>query len=169
MNPYNKKLLFYSIAGIIFVSILGTLSHFFYEWSDSNKLIGLFSPVNESVWEHIKLFIFPMLLYSVFMVIKLKSEYTCVKSALFLATIWGCLLIPVLYYTYTGAIGYHIAAVDIAIFFISTILAFKLAYQATLSCKAYVYEPLLRIIIIILVLFFILFTYNPPNIPLFRG
>lgn len=169
MNTKNRKLSFYTIAGILFVSILGTLSHFFYEWSDSNKIIGLFSPVNESVWEHIKLFIFPMILYSVFMVTNLKSEYPCVKSALFLGTLWGCLLIPTLYYTYTGAIGYHIAVIDIAIFFLSTILAFWFAYRATLSCQALLYEPLLRIFNIILVLFFILFTYNPPGFPLFRG
>lgn len=169
MKSINKRLLFYTITGFFFVSILGALSHFFYEWSDSNKLIGFFSPVNESVWEHMKLFIFPMILYSFFMASKLKSEYPCVQSALLLGTAWGCLLIPVFYYTYTGAVGYHVAAIDIAIFFISTVLTFRLAYKTTISCKVFLYEPLIRIIIIILVLFFILFTYNPPNIPLFKG
>ena len=48
----------YTLAGTIFVLVLGTLSHFFYEWSNDNPLIGLFSPINESVWEHMKLLSF---------------------------------------------------------------------------------------------------------------
>lgn len=33
------------------VSIL----HFTYEWSGNSKIVGYFSPVNESLWEHLKL------------------------------------------------------------------------------------------------------------------
>ncbi len=56
---YNKFVLF----GIIFTFILGTLLHFVYEWSGSNVIVGIFSPVNESVWEHLKLLYFPMSLW----------------------------------------------------------------------------------------------------------
>ena len=61
------------IIGTIFVLILGTLSHFFYEWSNDNQIIGLFSPVNESVWEHMKLVFFPMLFYSIIAFQSLKN------------------------------------------------------------------------------------------------
>ena len=37
-----------TIAGILCVSILGTLLHFTYRWSGRNPLIGLIAPVNES-------------------------------------------------------------------------------------------------------------------------
>ena len=47
-----------TIAGILCVSILGTLLHFTYRWSGRNPLIGLIAPVNESVWEHMKLLFF---------------------------------------------------------------------------------------------------------------
>lgn len=165
----NKKLLFYTILGLLFVSILGTLSHFLYEWSGNNKIVGLFSPVNESIWEHIKLFIFPMLIYSFFMSRKLKPEFPCINSALLLGTIVGCLLIPILYYTYTGVIGYDLAAIDIAIFYISVFLAFITLYRFALSCRVMLYEPLFKILIIILVLLILLYTYNPPSFPLFKG
>lgn len=45
-----------------FISILGVLLHFTYEWSNDNPAVGLFSAVNESTWEHLKLIFFPMLL-----------------------------------------------------------------------------------------------------------
>ena len=46
----------------IFISVLGVLLHFTYEWSGDNAVVGLFSAVNESTWEHLKLLFFPFLL-----------------------------------------------------------------------------------------------------------
>lgn len=40
--------------------ILGVVLHFTFEWSNNNILVGTFSPVNESIWEHLKLLFFPM-------------------------------------------------------------------------------------------------------------
>lgn len=56
----------YLAAGFLFTSVLGTLSHFFYDWSGRNPLAALISPVNESIWEHMKLLFFPSLLWSLF-------------------------------------------------------------------------------------------------------
>ena len=41
------------VIGIIFISLIGTLLHFMYEWSGHNKVVSLFAAVNESTWEHI--------------------------------------------------------------------------------------------------------------------
>lgn len=70
-----KKLKLATVIGIIFVLITGSLAHFVYEWSGNNALAGLFTPVNESVWEHMKLVFFPMLLYSVWMISRFRKEY----------------------------------------------------------------------------------------------
>ena len=58
-------------AGILFTLIIGTLLHFTYEWSGENPFVALYSPVNESVWEHLKLLFFPVLLYTFFEIIVL--------------------------------------------------------------------------------------------------
>ena len=49
----------------IFISVLGVLLHFTYEWSGDNAVVGLFSAVNESTWEHLKLLFFPFLLLTI--------------------------------------------------------------------------------------------------------
>lgn len=49
----------------IFISVLGVLLHFTYEWSGDNVVVGLFSAVNESTWEHLKLLFFPFLLLTI--------------------------------------------------------------------------------------------------------
>ena len=43
------------VIAIIFISVIGTLLHFMYEWSGHNKVVSLFAAVNESTWEHIKI------------------------------------------------------------------------------------------------------------------
>ena len=62
-NKRNKRLYISTIIGTIFVSAAGTLLHFVYGWTGNHFIVGLFAPVNESTWEHMKLLYFPMLLY----------------------------------------------------------------------------------------------------------
>ena len=54
------------IVGIIVICIIGTLLHFTYEWSHHKKIVALFSAVNESTWEHIKIAMTPTILWSIF-------------------------------------------------------------------------------------------------------
>lgn len=162
-----KKLKMYIIAGIIFVSVLGTLFHFVYEWSGNNVLVGLFTPINESIWEHTKLLFFPMLIYSFYINKKIGKEYPCLNSAMMLGTISGVALIIVIFYTYTGILGFHTAFADISIFYISAILAFYITYKLALSCKVDKYSKLLKLLQILIICLYIIFTFFPPNIPLF--
>ena len=40
-----KHLKRYTIIGIIFVLITGTLAHFLYDWTGNNDIVGLFTPI----------------------------------------------------------------------------------------------------------------------------
>ena len=164
-----KQLKAYTIIGIIFTIILGSLSHFFYEWSNNNFFVGLFAPINESTWEHMKLLFFPMLLYSMVMIPKLKENYPCIHPSYWTGILIGTLLIPVLFYTYTGILGYHIMTLDIGIFLLSVIIAFYSIYKLSLNCKAENCILLLFTLVCILAICFIVFTYSPPGIPLFSN
>ncbi len=164
-NVTMNKLKLYSIIGIIFVIITGTISHFVYEWSGNNMIVGFVTPVNESTWEHMKLLFFPMLLYSVFMNRKLKQDYPCVTTALYFGILLGTFLIPVLFYTYSGILGRNIAVLDISTFIVSVLLAFIAVYKLTLSCKLEKYK--LDLFIWIVAICFFVFTYFPLNIGIF--
>ena len=54
-NFKKITLLKFTILGIVFTVITGTLLHFVYDLSNENPVVGLFAPINESVWEHLKL------------------------------------------------------------------------------------------------------------------
>ena len=49
-----------NILGFVFVSIIGTVNHFVFEWSNENVITGIFTPINESSWEHLKLIFFSL-------------------------------------------------------------------------------------------------------------
>ena len=164
-----KQLKHYTINGILFVLISGSLAHFFYEWSGHNPIVGLFTPVNESIWEHMKLLFFPMLAYSFFMVFKLKADYPCIRSALCFGILAGTLCIPILFYTYTALLGKDIFILDIVIFIFSIIIAFCLACQLAMSCKSAPYSFLSGLLVCFLLICFLIFTYHPPTAALFQA
>lgn len=163
MNPLK----FYTITGAIFVLVLGTLSHFFFQWSNNNIIVGLFSAVNESTWEHMKLIFFPMLLYSVFAIPKLKDNYPCITSAFLSGTLTGTFLIPVIFYTYTGILGYHLLVLDILTFVLSLIAAFYLVFHLSVSCRMNSCVHFLYILVYFMIISFAVFSFFPPNIGLF--
>ena len=55
--------MFFKIISIIMISIIGTLSHFLYKLSGNNKVIGIFTSVNESTGDHIKIALTPTILW----------------------------------------------------------------------------------------------------------
>lgn len=162
-----KSLKRHTVLGFFFVLLAGTLAHFLYDLSSNNYLVGLFTPVNESIWEHMKLLFFPMLLYSLFMACRLKGKNPCIISSLCLGMLTGTTLIPVLFYAYTSLLGRDFFILDIGIFILSTLTAFLLSYRLTLSCRADPYTTLLCIMVCILFLCFLFFTFHPPDLAIF--
>ena len=60
---YNEvKFMFkkYELVGFFFTSILGCLLHFVYEWTGENIIAAIFSATDESTFQHLKLFFFPL-------------------------------------------------------------------------------------------------------------
>lgn len=157
----------YLIIGTIFVIILGTLSHFFYDWSNNNFVVGFFSPVNESTWEHMKLVFLPMLLFSLIANYRLKSIYPCITSSLLFGILLGTSLIPIFFYTYTGILGYNVLVLDLITFILAVICSFSSVYRLTLSCRMQNHTTILFIAVCVVFVCFILFTVYPPSIALF--
>src|SRR5690625_7821014 len=45
---------------IIPLGIVGSLLHFLFDWTGHNRVVAIFSAVNESYWEHIKIAVWPV-------------------------------------------------------------------------------------------------------------
>lgn len=157
----------YFIGGILFTAILGTLSHFFYDWTGQGALIGLVCPVNESTWEHMKLVFFPMLLWTLLVSPRLSGEYPAISGALLLGNVLGTLSIPVFFYTYTGILGKDVFFLDIAVFLAAVLTAFLFAWKKKDSRGTLQYQALIWFLTGIFVVLFFVFTFYPPKIGLF--
>lgn len=67
------NLLFYISSFFIF--ILSFLNHYMYELTNYNSFVGLFAPVNESIFQHIKMIFYPILFYYVFICFLFLKKY----------------------------------------------------------------------------------------------
>ena len=166
----KKKIIRFQIFSVIFTWILGTILHFLYEWSGDNKIIASFSAVNESTWEHLKLVFFPMLITTIvgFLVIgKDNKKFWCAKT---IGIILAMSFIIVFFYTYTGIIGTNFAILDIGSFFVAVILGEYVAYKIMTNdeYKQKCNKRIAVIGLICILLCFIIFTYLPPHIGLFK-
>ena len=162
----NEKTKKFQIFSVIFTYILGTLLHFTYDWSGQNPIVGLFSAVNESTWEHLKLIFFPMLIVLIigYFYLKQKSEnYLCAKT---IGILTAMAFTVIFFYTYTGIIGRNFAFLDISSFFIAVFLGEFVSYLLMINdfkCN----KNIAIIVLIIFVILFFVFTFNPPKIGLF--
>ncbi len=165
----QKSLNLWQLGGFIFTVIAGTLLHFLYDWTNQSILFAPFSAVNESVWEHMKLLFFPMFLFALVESKAFEEHYPnfwCVKL---IGILSGLILIPVLFYTYTGAFGVSFDWVNIGIFVLAAAVSYFLEAQLLKreqrSCGA---PQGALLILFLLVLAFVIFTFAPPALPLFE-
>ena len=159
----------WQIGGFVVTSITGTLLHFLYDWSGQSLLLAPFSAVNESIWEHMKLVFFPTFLFAVYEA-KRFPQYTpnfwCVKL---LGIGTALLLIPTIYYTYTGALGVYADWFNITIFFLAAAAAFRL--ETAILEKGTAKRACGKVCLALLLLIglaFALLTFFPIRIPLFE-
>lgn len=114
----------------IFISILGVLLHFTYEWSGDNLAVGLFSAVNESTWEHLKLIFFPMLLLTLIEFlwahIKEKPLPENYLPARTIGILSGMAFIVIGFYTLNGVLGRNYEFLNIALYFAGVVYALRI-------------------------------------------
>ena len=114
---------FWQAVGFGVSTLVGTLLQFLYDWTGENTLATVFSGVNESTWEHMKLLYFPLFLFAVVQHFFFRQPgFWWVKLG---GTFLGLVLIPVLFYTLSGVFGKTSAAVNIGIFFLSAAAVFS--------------------------------------------
>ncbi|HIV25300.1 MAG TPA: hypothetical protein IAB71_05870 [Candidatus Scatomonas pullistercoris] len=159
----------YTAAGILFTAVLGTLTHFCYQWSGENPLLALVVPVSESTWEHMKMLFFPMLLWSLLESALLRKKYPDLFWADAAGILTGLLLIPAIFYTYSGILGRTWMIADILLFYVSILAGFLVRSRlARRRNRPGISRWILLGALLALLAAFFLFTWNPPAFGIFR-
>lgn len=157
----------YKIIGLIGIFLLSFLSHFLYEWFP-NPIFSIFFPVNESIWEHMKLIFTPFVLYTIieYLFLRKKIKINNIYLQLFLIPALAIMLYLIIYLPIFYTIGENMA-INIGLLFIIT--AIEQALSLKISEKEnYPHELELGLIGMVILLFtFTYFTYFPPKNELF--
>lgn len=164
-----KTILKWQIFGFLFTVTVGSLLHFVYEWSGESIFGAPFSAVNESTWEHMKLFFIPAFLFATLQNIFLGRRYDNFWFIKAVGILVGTLLIPLLFYTYNGAFGKSPDWLNILFFVLATVCAYlveyllfrKLTRLSKLSIPAF-------ILLCAIAFVFVVFTFFPPKLPIFK-
>ena len=162
----------YILAGIPVIFFVGSIFHFLYQWSGHSTIIAMISPVNESPWEHLKLVLWPTILWW------LIGYYTVGKKTnstpqLFAVCCLSSLLVSMttilaFFYTYTGILGIESLILDILGMLIGIILGQLMALHIVKYCNPSSYWLYISVFIIAaIVIIFAIFTFYPPKLPVF--
>jgi len=165
----KKDIPYWQTAGFVFTAVVGTLLHFLFDWTGGSVAAAIFSAVNESIWEHLKLLYYPMLAFAFLEWLnwgKSTKGFWCVKL---IGILLGLGFIVAVYYTYTGIFGVSVDFINIAIFFLAAGVTYWV--ETKLFARGFSCSVCPKLIVAVLCLpavIFTVFTFLPPQIPLFQ-
>lgn len=170
-DKLKKCSLKYILVSTVIIFIVGSMFHFIFDWFGKNIIIGLIAPVNESVWEHCKMVVLPIILWWIIYYICIKKSNSINKQKWFTAMIISLLVsiitIPLLFYFYTESFGIESVIIDIFILFLAVLAGQSLACHYYRRSYRYLNQYVSISISVVVVIIFMIFTVYTPKIPLF--
>lgn len=160
----------YTLIGILVLFVVGSLFHFLYSLTGECFIVGLFVPINESIFEHTKMVVLPIFIWwSIFYLFRKKDLFVNAwfTSAL-IAMISAIIVIPMLFYFYSQAFGIESLVIDILILLVSLAIGQILGLHYYRHGKGIEYHFAIVLMIVIIILF-AFFTINPPAFPIFNS
>lgn len=148
--------------------VLGVLLHFVYEWSGGSPAVALIAPVNESLWEHGKLYTVPVVLWAVVEAVRLKipvCHLLFAKTAALYTMIFGTFGF---YYMYTALLGRNVDWINIASYVLFLAIGCVLSYRLTVSGWGQRWCVAAAFALALLVMLQLRWTTDPPRRDLFR-
>lgn len=153
--------------GLLIIWLSGSLLHFAADLTGRNSFVLLFAPTNESVWEHAKLIFYPLLVLYLIRGIKNDDLLSSSCRALF-ALAHSMFAMFGIYYFYTCAFGLeHILLLDIFDFMLCTAVGYFILGKNNKLCHNKTAGFIAVILIIMMLMTIWVFTYYPPNLPIF--
>lgn len=160
-----KKIKLLAVIGIFILSII---SHFMYNLSP-NIIFSFIFPVNESIWEHMKILFTSILMYGLidkYLLDKNHIKYNNFSFQLYFTAISSIPLYLVLYIPIYKLLGEKLI-ISILLLLIVYIIEEYISYNILKEKKLKVLNLLAVPIILSTYIFFIYLTYNPPHTYIF--
>ena len=167
MNERKFKIL--EAVGVIVIYLIATLLHFVYNLSGGSTLSILFGAVNESVWEHVKIFAVGYVVWSLIELLWVKPPFKKFVTAKTVSLYFLSLSIIVFFYTYNLFTEEPILIVDLISSFIFVALSQFISFKLTASDNEIAdYFPVEILLLMTYFVMFFSFTVFPPKVDLFK-
>ena len=160
-----KKIKILAVIGIFIISFL---SHFAYEIF-SNIIFSFIFPVNESIWEHMKILFTSTLLYGIIDYLLLKKyniKHNNFPFQLYFTSLIGIPIYLVIYlplYNLLGESPFISISLLLIVYIITQIVSYNILKEKELKILNIITIP----VILLSYLGFIYLTYNPPHTYIF--
>ena len=156
------------IISVIGIFILCFLSHFLYKWIPSS-LTAIFFPVNESIWEHMKMIFTSIILYGIIDYIilnKFNIKYNNFFLNLFITALISIPIYLAIYLTIFYKIGENMF-INIGLMLLVIIITQEISYYIlkSKSCKLLNYISIILIMVCYIIFGYL--TYHPIKSELF--
>ena len=132
--------------------VLGSLMHFAYNVF-SNPIVAVIAPVNESIFEHLKLVLYPMLFVSLIVWYRYKNKDLSFLTAIPISIIVGILSVVLIYYFYYFGLGIESLFLDIFLLLLSIFIGNMSFYWVRVHHIQWSMKISFAIIIILIILF----------------
>lgn len=166
----EKRLLFWELGGFLFTGAAGTLLRFAYGWTGKAAIAAPFAAVNGSLWEEMKVLFVPVFLFSLAEILLLAEEYPRLPGVRGISVLFGLGLMPVVFYTYTGVLGYGLPWVDRGLFWLADLGIFWLDYRLLRrGRRPILWRQAMGLAVLWgLAFLFVWCTFRPPDLALWR-
>ena len=159
---HEKRYFLFACLGAI---IGGSALHFLYT-ALPNPLTALIAPVNESVWEHLKLLYYPTLL-TAYLLSKCTMEHQRLWSGFLIAVLAMPLFLVGVYYLLVCGFGVEGLLADIGLYVVTMAGGFTLAYVFYRKEAAVRGAGALAMLVILYGAFLIVFSFAAPHLGIF--
>ena len=156
------KLKTIKIISVIGIFILSFGAHFVYDLFP-NVISSIFFPVNESIWEHMKILFTSIILYGIIDYILLKKNnirFNNFKSQLFFTTFISIPIYLIIYLPLYNLFGENLF-ISISLMFIVYIIIAYLSYKMLISDDFSLLNMISVYLIIVMYFIFTYLTYFP--------
>ena len=133
------------ILGILIIFGLSTLNHFLFKWTNYSSFFAFIAPINESLFQHAKMFFYPIVLYYFGVYILFSKKYQLHYKTWFFLPILVFLITFVTvfgsYYFFFYIFSLESMWIDIGSLFLGLALGNLLAYRLYVKESAFLLSP----------------------------
>ena len=160
----NKKIIKRIIIFYLITVIIGTLSHFVFNTFNFDNFLKVIFPINESTFEHLKLFFYPFIIISIIegLIYKEKLDEFISKRGFIISFI---MLFEITYISIMTKIFGINTIINVSSYYILMLIAFILSYKINTNSKVFKYGGYLNIFLWLVL--FSIYTYKPLDTNIF--